>query len=297
MGADLGHRRRRRDRGVRDLPRARRPDDRHLGQRREARAGARAGAPTSPSTTTTGDVVAAVKEATGGGVDVVVETVGEATWARSLASVAPAGRVVVCGATSGPNPPAALHRFWWKQLDRATARRWGRARTSSAPTTSSRRGRARVHVDRVFPLAETRGRARAARGRRAARQDRPLDPGLSHRRSRVAHLAARRVAGIRVGARDMTLPQAWSTSRMLSAHGGWDRRDATSTLATRPTPSRRAPPSLLTSRSLRVCPGRSGPWRTVAPHRSRVRPSWLGPYPPVETVRFASVELDYPKPR
>ena len=29
----------------------------------------------------------------------------------------PHGRVVVCGATSGPNPPAQLHRFWWKQLD------------------------------------------------------------------------------------------------------------------------------------------------------------------------------------
>ena len=33
------------------------------------------------------DVVAAVKDATGAGVDVVVETVGEATWARSLAAV------------------------------------------------------------------------------------------------------------------------------------------------------------------------------------------------------------------
>ena len=49
-----------------------------------------------------GDVPAAVKEATGAGADVVIETVGEATWARSLASVRPAGRVVVCGATSGP---------------------------------------------------------------------------------------------------------------------------------------------------------------------------------------------------
>ena len=40
MGADLGHRRRRRDGGVRDLPRAGRPYHRHLRQRREARAGA-----------------------------------------------------------------------------------------------------------------------------------------------------------------------------------------------------------------------------------------------------------------
>src|ERR671935_654509 len=64
-----------------------------------------------------GDVETAVKEATGGvGVDVVVEHVGEATWKSSLASTTPGGRIVVCGATSGPNPPAQLHRVWWKQL-------------------------------------------------------------------------------------------------------------------------------------------------------------------------------------
>ena len=54
----------------------------------------------------TGDVAAAVKEATGEGVHVVVEHVGEATWKTSLAAVRPGGRVTVCGATSGPNPPA-----------------------------------------------------------------------------------------------------------------------------------------------------------------------------------------------
>ena len=65
-----------------------------------------------------GDVVTAVREATGGrGADVVVEHVGEATWARSLAASAPGARIVVCGATTGANPPAALHRVWWKQLN------------------------------------------------------------------------------------------------------------------------------------------------------------------------------------
>lgn len=102
-----------------------------------------------------GDVVEAVKEATGKGVDIVVETVGEATWARSLAAVAPAGRVVVCGATSGPNPPAALHRFWWKQLTVYGSTMGARADFLGAYELV-RTGRARVHVDRVFPLAETR---------------------------------------------------------------------------------------------------------------------------------------------
>ena len=57
----------------------------------------------------TEDVPARVRELTGGGAHVVVEHVGEATWARSYASARFGGRIVVCGATSGPNPPAALH--------------------------------------------------------------------------------------------------------------------------------------------------------------------------------------------
>jgi zinc-binding alcohol dehydrogenase/oxidoreductase len=100
-----------------------------------------------------GDVVAAVKEATGKGVDVVVETVGEATWVRSLASVRPAGRVVLCGATSGPNPPAQLHRFWWKQLT-VMGSTMGTRDDFLGAYELVRTGRARVHVDRVYPLRE-----------------------------------------------------------------------------------------------------------------------------------------------
>ncbi len=103
----------------------------------------------------TGDVVAAVKEATGAGVHVVVESVGEATWSRSLAAVRPAGRVVVCGATSGPNPPAQLHRFWWKQLD-VLGSTMGTRDDFLGAYELVRSGRARVHIDSVYPLAETR---------------------------------------------------------------------------------------------------------------------------------------------
>jgi NADPH:quinone reductase-like Zn-dependent oxidoreductase len=100
-----------------------------------------------------GDVVAAVKEATGKGVHVVVETVGDATWARSLAAVRPAGRVTVCGATSGPNPPANLHRFWWKQLT-VYGSTMGTREDFLGAYDLVRTGRARVHVDRVFQLSE-----------------------------------------------------------------------------------------------------------------------------------------------
>ncbi len=49
-------------------------------------------------------------------VDAVMETVGAATWDHSLKSLKPGGRIVVSGATSGPNPPADLARVFFKQL-------------------------------------------------------------------------------------------------------------------------------------------------------------------------------------
>ena len=49
-------------------------------------------------------------------VDAVMESVGDATWSHSLKSLRPGGRIVVCGATSGPNPPADLARVFFLQL-------------------------------------------------------------------------------------------------------------------------------------------------------------------------------------
>jgi NADPH:quinone reductase-like Zn-dependent oxidoreductase len=99
------------------------------------------------------DVVAAAKEV--GGADVVVETVGDATWKSSLAAVKPGGRVVVCGATTGPNPPAQLHRVWWKQLT-VYGSTMGTREDFLGAYGLVREGRIRVHVDSVFPLAEIR---------------------------------------------------------------------------------------------------------------------------------------------
>lgn len=49
-------------------------------------------------------------------VDVALETVGAATWSHSLRALRPGGRIVVSGATSGPNPPADLNRVFFLQL-------------------------------------------------------------------------------------------------------------------------------------------------------------------------------------
>jgi zinc-binding alcohol dehydrogenase/oxidoreductase len=100
------------------------------------------------------DVAAAVKEATGGrGVDVVIEHVGEATWKTSLQSAAPNARVVVCGATSGPNPPAQLHRIWWKQLA-VYGSTMGTREDFKGAYELVARGAAQPIVDRVFPLEQ-----------------------------------------------------------------------------------------------------------------------------------------------
>ncbi len=102
------------------------------------------------------DVKAAVKEATGGhGADVVVEHVGEATWRTSLDVAATEGRIAVCGATTGPNPPAALHRVWWKQLT-ILGSTMGRKADFEGVYELIASGRARPVVDEVVPLGEIR---------------------------------------------------------------------------------------------------------------------------------------------
>ncbi len=104
----------------------------------------------------TGDVLGAVKEATGGaGVEVVVEHVGEATWQTSLQAARAGGRIAVCGATTGPNPPAALHRIWWKQLS-IYGSTMGAREDFEAAYELVKSGRAKPIVDSVYPLAEAR---------------------------------------------------------------------------------------------------------------------------------------------
>jgi len=101
----------------------------------------------------TEDIPARVKEITGGGADIVVEHVGEATWARSLNSARQEGRIVVCGATSGPNPPAALHRIWWKQLA-ILGSTMGTPADFQGAYDLIASGKARPVVDQVFPLGD-----------------------------------------------------------------------------------------------------------------------------------------------
>lgn len=51
-----------------------------------------------------------------GGVDVVFDSVGEAIWPALIRSLAPGGRLVCYGSTSGPHASIDLRHVFWKQL-------------------------------------------------------------------------------------------------------------------------------------------------------------------------------------
>jgi len=63
------------------------------------------------------DVVAVVKDLTSGrGVDVVVDTVGAATWSVDFSVVRRGGRIVLCGVTTGGQAQTSLQALYWNQL-------------------------------------------------------------------------------------------------------------------------------------------------------------------------------------
>jgi NADPH:quinone reductase-like Zn-dependent oxidoreductase len=88
-------------------------------------------------------------------VDAVMETVGQATWAHSLKSLKPGGRVVICGATSGAVPPADLNRVFFLQLSvtgstMGTRHQFGRLLQFCEQTG------VRPRIDRELPLSQAR---------------------------------------------------------------------------------------------------------------------------------------------
>ena len=60
-------------------------------------------------------IVRRIRQTLGGGVNVVVDTVGEKTWDASLKALAPGGRLVTCGATTGPLVSLDIRRLFWFQ--------------------------------------------------------------------------------------------------------------------------------------------------------------------------------------
>ena len=99
------------------------------------------------------DGLRAVTESAGGGVDLVIDTVGEATWDFSLRVLRPGGTLVVSGATSGANPGAQLNRIYWRHLTVAGSSMGTRAELARLVAMVAS-GRLRPLVDSVRPLAD-----------------------------------------------------------------------------------------------------------------------------------------------
>ncbi len=87
------------------------------------------------------------------GVDVVFEHVGTATWDDSLASLAPAGRLVTCGATTGYDAKVDLRFLFSRQLSLLGSYMGTKSELHTVMKLVAA-GKLRPVVDRIFPLAE-----------------------------------------------------------------------------------------------------------------------------------------------
>ena len=89
------------------------------------------------------------------GVDVVVDSVGEQTWAQSLGALGKRGRIVSCGGTSGPNLVTDVRKMFWNQWT-ILGSTMGSESEFAAIAAHFNAGRLRPPVDQVFALADGR---------------------------------------------------------------------------------------------------------------------------------------------
>jgi len=94
------------------------------------------------------------------GVEVVVENVGEATWPGSIRALAKGGRLVTCGASSGPKPDEDIRRIFVKQIT-ILGSTMGNRREFAAIVALLGAGVLKPIVDRTYSLQETAQAQRA----------------------------------------------------------------------------------------------------------------------------------------
>jgi NADPH:quinone reductase-like Zn-dependent oxidoreductase len=100
------------------------------------------------------------------GVDIVIEHVGQATFDGSLRALAPGGRMVTCGATTGANVTLPLNRLFFKNLS-IIGSTMGTKDELKAITRHVAQGELRATVDRVLPLDAVKEAHRALEAREA----------------------------------------------------------------------------------------------------------------------------------
>ena len=102
------------------------------------------------------DFAKRVRELTDGkGADIVFEHVGPATWDKSILSLAKNGKIVTCGATSGPETKTDLRYIFSKQLTILGSIMGTRGELMEI-TRLMGQGRLKAVIDSVHPLKDAR---------------------------------------------------------------------------------------------------------------------------------------------
>jgi len=101
------------------------------------------------------DVVKKVREITGRGVDVVVDSVGKETWDKSIRSLGVGGRLISVGATTGPDATIDVRRVFAKQLKILGSYMGSRAELMEV-LSYFEDGKLKPVIDSRFPLEEAR---------------------------------------------------------------------------------------------------------------------------------------------
>ncbi len=104
----------------------------------------------------TQDIPGEIKRITNGRkVNVVFDHIGQATWDKSMKSMAPAGRLVNCGVTSGGKTEIDIRYIFVKQFSLMGSFMGGRGELLKV-LSFFEDGKLKPVVDSIFPLAEAR---------------------------------------------------------------------------------------------------------------------------------------------
>lgn len=102
------------------------------------------------------DVAKEIRTRTGKrGVDVVIDNVGQATWKNSLSALRKGGRLVTCGATSGPIAEIDIRKLFWNQYE-LIGSTMGNDSEFAAVVAEFNSGNLSPHIDSVYDLADGR---------------------------------------------------------------------------------------------------------------------------------------------
>jgi NADPH:quinone reductase-like Zn-dependent oxidoreductase len=87
------------------------------------------------------------------GIDVVIDSAGSATWEKSIRVLRKGGRLVTCGATTGPIGKTNINLLFWNQLDLLGSTMGSRS-DLDAVLNLVWQGKLKPIIDRVLPLKD-----------------------------------------------------------------------------------------------------------------------------------------------